>query len=398
MKTTGMFNTGGRSGAILGMALVMVIAMSLVGLGILQLGSINAVEVTRSYNSDKAFWAAEAGIFHAKTMLIADAAFRDMATRSLTGANPDYQVTKTWDGGSVYTLRSTGTVVSSSRVVWQTVFAGEIPPAAFDYALFGGDGDLWLRKGAVIDGSVFQNGDINMVVPVTVSNGTVSVGNSSDIISPPTVPIITPDPVPEFPLFDPGPTGAGYDKLISDAAGPLGIITNTIGSWVLGGGTSYVQSANLDITGTIRGPGVLAVSGSVTINDDVRLTNNVQIVAGGTLILKCSPCTAGTNCLIYAHDGITVPTKDVSLGVVNLFTMGDAGPLFMSLSLTGTLYAAGSVDARKSLIVLGAVMAGEEIEVRKDCSVVYTNLWPVPLIPGFHPDLIVTNILWQEVF
>lgn len=397
MKTRGFMGTGNRSGAILGMALVMVIAMSLIGLGILQLGSINAVEVARSYNSDKAFWAAEAGIFHARTMLLSDSSFRDMATRSLTGLNPDYQVTKTWEGDNVFTLRSTGTVVSTSRVVWQTVFAGEIPPAAFGYALFGGDGDLWLRKSSSIDGSVFQNGDINMVVPVAITNGTVSVGDPGDAISPSTVPVSTPDPIPLFPLFDPGPAGAGYDKLVSDAAGPLGLVTNTIGSLTLGG-TNYISSANLDITGTIRGPGVLAVSGSVTINDNVRLTNNVQIVAGGTLILRCSPCTAGTNCLIYAHDGITVPAKDVSIGVVNLITMGDAGPMFMSLTMTGTLYAAGSVDARKNLNVLGSVMAGEGIEVRKDFTVAYTNLWPVPLIPGFHPDLVVTNIYWQEVF
>lgn len=395
-KNDRLVNAEGRSGAILGMALIMVLALSLIGWGLLNLGRTNAVEVTRTYNSDKAFWAAEAGIFHARAMLRGSSSFR-ASPQPLNNANPSYSVGTTIAAvisTNVFVLRSTGTVsgVEGMRIAEETVFAGEVPPAAFSYVLFGGDGDMWLRKNATIDGNVFQNGDVNVIVPYTIMDGSLNVASTNDQTN---IPANIPDPVPTFPVFDPGPTGAGYDQMIADAADHGA--TNATFPLDLDSKTNLFKGS-LIITNSIQGPGILAVSGDVRLRE-TQLSNSVSIVAGGTLILECAPCIAGTNCLIYAQSGITAPTKDVTLGVLNLLTMGNAGPLFMTLSMTGTLYAAGAVDARKNLNVVGSVVAGQGIEVRKDCTVIYTNLWPVPLLPGFKMDPpIVTNILWREIF
>lgn len=388
----------GKEGAILGMVLLIVLALSLVGLGLMQLGRVNAVEVARAYNLNKAFWAAEAGVFHARAMLRDSQSFRT-SPAPLSNNDPAYGVTATAEGNGVYTIRSTGTVSLASRVVWQTLFAGEVPPAAFSYALFGGDGEMDLRMHPTIDGSVFQNGPINFMPPAVVTNGTVT-GTDPANISPPTLPVApTPDPVPAFPVFDPGPGGAGYDALISAASG-AGVTTNTLGAVNLGGATNYVKSADLSLVGNITGPGVLVVSGDVSLDADITLSPDVHIIAGGTLELNCDTCLAGSNCLIFARTAVTA-TKDITLGLITVITMGDISPgggLNKNLNFTGVLYAAGQVKSKKDLVVVGSILAGEGIDIAKDFSITYSNLWPVPLLPGFSPEVVVTNIQWREVF
>lgn len=401
---------GGKSGAILGMVLVIVVALSLVGIGLLQLGQMNAVEVSRSYNLSKAFWAAEAGIFHAKAMLRGSQSFRDMLY-DLPVSNPqsEYRVATTSEGNGVYTLRSTGTVVSASRVVWQSVFAGEAPPQAFNYALFGGSGELNLRRSSVIDGDVFQNGPIDVNPPVTMTNGTVSA-TDTNAISPSSLPIVeTPDPLPAFPAFDPGPGGAGYDGLITTASSPGPGVTNNVSFPLdLQGKTNYLNMANLQIDGNIIGSGTLVVRGDVQLNS-VSLVNNVHIILGGQLTLNCNPCIAGTNCLIYSRGN--VETKAGSgggavaadtIGTVTLITSGDvgggSGGLEKNLTVTGVVYAAGIIASKKDITVVGSMLASNGIDIAKNFSLTYSNLWPVPLLPGFSPEMIVTNILWQEKF
>lgn len=395
--------TGGRSGAILGMVLVIVLALSMVGVGLLNLGQVNGVEVSRNYNLSRAFWAAEAGVYHAKAMLRASSGFR-ASPSSLSGGSLGYSVTTTSEGSEVYTIRSTGTLFAASRVVWQTVFAGERRPPAFDYALFGGSGDMNLRRQPYISGDVFQNGDIAFNPPATVTNGTVSVASTNDTISPSTLPASTPTPVPTFPVFDSGPSGAGYDGLIATAAAS-GTLTNSVGNLNLGGGTNYVNSANLTINGNITGPGVLVVSGDVTLSTvmggTMTLNHDIHIISGGTLNLDCSTCTAGTNCLMYSKIAINA-SKDVVIGTVTLITSGDVGStsggLQKNLTLTGMLYAGGTINSKKDLTVTGSVLAGGGMDIAKNCTVNYADLFPVPMIPGFTPVVVVTNIVWKEVF
>lgn len=397
-KTAGTMRCGGEQGAILGMVLVIVLALSLLGLGLLQLGRVNAVEVARAYNLNKAFWAAEAGIFHARAMLRGSSTFR-ASPQPLSSVDPAYGVTATPEGDGVYTVRSTGTVQSASRVVWQTLFAGELPPAAFNYALFGGEGLMDLRMHPTIDGSVFNNGPINFMPPATVTNGTVT-GTDPANISPSTLPIEpTPDPVPAFPVFDPGPAGAGYDALISTASG-AGVVTNTLGAVNLGGATNYVKSSDLSLMGNITGPGMLVVSGDVSLDANITLSPNVHIISGGKLDLNCDTCMAGSNCLIFARTAVTA-SKDVAIGTVTLITMGDIAPgggLNKNLTFMGVLYCAGQFNSKKDLFVTGSILAGEGIDIAKDFSVTYSNLWPVPLLPGFTAEVVVTNINWREVF
>jgi hypothetical protein len=379
------------------MVLMIVLALSLLGLGLMQLGRVNAVEVARAYNLNKAFWAAEAGVFHARAMLRGNSTFRNFPV-PLSNSDPVYGVTATAEGNGVYTVRSTGTVASASRVIWQTLFAGEVPPAAFNYALFGGAGTMDLRKDPLIDGSVFQNGSINFKPPAVVTNGTVTGTDPGDI-SPSTLPIVpTPDPVPTFPLFDPGPAGAGYDALISAAGG--GVATNSLGAVNLGGMTNYVKSSDLSLLGNITGPGVLVVSGGVSIDANITLSPNVHIISGGTLNLNCDTCLAGSNCLIFARTAVQA-TKDVTIGRITLITMGDIAPgggLSKNLTIEGVLYAAGVVTSKKDLFVVGSILAGEGVDIAKNFSVTYSNLWPVPILPGFTADVMVTNIMWREVF
>ena len=393
--------TGGNSGAILGMALVVVVALSLIGLGLLNLGRVNALEVARLHNVNHAFWAAEAGLAHARANLRGSTAFRATPT-PVMAVVPAYTAATVSVGTGLYQIHSTGMFSSASRVIWQNVYAAEGPPKAFDYALFGGGGELYLRKSSVINGNVFQTGPVNITPPVAVTNGTVSATNTSAIF-PASMPISPPpDPPPAFPLFDPGPSGAGYDALIATAST---IGTNSIEfPYSLGNKTQYFKG-DLAITNTLSGRGVLAVSGNVEISDDwikssVYITNSVHIIAGGQLKLNFTNCITGTNCLIYSR-GIIDCFKDATIGVITLITtnnVGAPGGLSKNLTVVGVLYAGGKVASKKDLNVTGSVLAGGGVDIAKNFSVSYTNLWPVPLLPGFQPEVTVTNIYWQERF
>lgn len=394
--------TGGKSGAILGMVLVMVVALSIVGLGLLQLAQVNSVEVARSYNLSKAFWAAEAGLSHAKAMLWNSSAFRSSPYGLPTsGTNLGYYVTTTPVGGGVYVLRSTGTVASASRVVWQTLYANEGPPLAFNYALFGGANSMSFKKAQVVIGDIYGAGPILFTYspdPPAIT-GTVYDASIANINYTNGLTVAVPSPLPTFPVFD--PVAAGYNTLISQASSG-GTNLSSIGNFDLKGKTNYVNTSNLNVTGNLTGSGVLAVSGGVTLKSNLALSNNVSIISGGAVQFDFSTCTAGTNCLLYAKTSID-SIKDVTMGTITLITMGDIGPssggLNKNLTVTGAVYAAGAITTKKDLTVVGALLAGNGMTVGLGCTVTYTNLWPSALLNhGFNPEVQVTNLWWRQVF
>lgn len=58
----------GREGAVLGMAMIIVLLVGFLAWGLLHLGSFNAVEVGKGVSTEQAFWAAEAGLAHVRAI------------------------------------------------------------------------------------------------------------------------------------------------------------------------------------------------------------------------------------------------------------------------------------------------------------------------------------------
>lgn len=182
--------TGGKTGAVLGMVLVLVLAVSLAGLGLLQLSRVNAVEVSRSYNSSRAFWAAEAGLFHAKARLQGDVNYRPYADVFFSAPTDSYVVQVSSPDQVNYMIVSTGTVQGAVRIVKTSLeIVTKAWPDAFDYSLFSGD-TMKLAKNTSVtgdgtNGDIFaSNGFAGGSKPPATTNSVIYDGTSTNLPSP----------------------------------------------------------------------------------------------------------------------------------------------------------------------------------------------------------------------
>lgn len=107
-----------KKGAILGVVLIFMLVLTILGYGLLQLSYVNAIQADRFVRSNKAFWAAEAGV--------------ERVASNLPSVNP---ITGTLNNGSSYSVtvnsvagffhrwnvESTGTAGSVSRKIKVTI-------------------------------------------------------------------------------------------------------------------------------------------------------------------------------------------------------------------------------------------------------------------------------------
>lgn len=394
-RTTGVHRRDGREGAVLGMAMMIVLLVGILAWGLLRVGEFNAVEVGKGVSAERAFWAAEAGRKHARVFLYKNSSFRDSPTTIAgTVSNAVYGVTTIkLATNSVYAIFSTGKVAFASRAVYQEVYCAETIPPAFGYALFGGSGLMWIKKdGAFVNGDLFQWGDVTIAVspnpPTFSSNSDASAtGTIGDTNSIPVTPV--PDPPPDFPPLD----TSGYDALIATAAASG---TNAVSfPLALGGKTNYVKMATVTINNNITGSGVLVVSGDVAINSSPVIGNNVMIVAGGKIIVGSNYST-GTNVVLYSTGGVQISQNCTITGYSMLLTSGDF-TANMNLTFQGLIYVGGAFNAKKNMTVIGSVLSKNGMQFDKELNVTYTNLMKSPMPMGFSSVVVMTNGVWKQV-
>lgn len=372
-----------RRGAVLGVVLIVLLIFSLLGFQLVELSAKDGEETARAANSSQAFWLAEAGLHHARAMLRSSSAFR-AAPWTLTGNGMAYTAnTIVAPDGITFTISSTGTVQTAVRGVQQTLQAEEGFPAAFDYVLFGGGGDMTIRKDATITGDVFQDGDVTFFQPPAMTGTLYATGTVDG--SPSTEP---PDPPPTMPALD----TSYYDALIAYAA------TNGGGSrtypLALGGATLYVMGN--ESIGDITGPGTLVVGGDASLGQNVILGDNTWVISGGTFSIDKN-LQAGSNCLLYAAIGFDIAkSADVSIGNCTLITPGDID-VKKNLTMSGLLYAGGTITMEKDTTLVGSAVAGQGFDISKLPNLTYdASQFPPFLPPGFTPEVSVVNILWKE--
>jgi hypothetical protein len=371
------------------MALIMVIVISVVSVGLLQLGKVNALEVSRQGNNLKAFWAAEAGLYQARGRLYTENDFREnlinptLLQETLPNQSAfDVVITKSND---FYTLTSTGRLTQIAATIQITSESVAITEdwRAFTYAMFGGSDGAKIGKLAFINGSFYENGNVTFLQEPTVTNGNIELSNTNLYsISGATNSPIQPDPPPVMPALD----TSVYSNLFSNMAG----ITNSSYPATLSGFTNKVNNPGppgLTINSTITGPGWLVVNGDITFDSGNQIGSDVTIVSGGVIRFN-KGCVAGSNCLFYANTGFELKMDTVALNVGMLITPGYF-TADKSFSYTGTIYAAGTINLKMDATVVGSLVAGGAIDISKNLSVIYDPTQvPEIMPPGFVPVLI----------
>lgn len=374
--------TGGRSGAILGMVLIIVLVLSLVGLGLMQLGNVNAVEVSRSYNLSKAFWRAEAGLFHARARLLGDENYRIFPGPFF---GESYTGTVSSLDGVNFAIVSTGTVQGAIRKVAQSVKIEKGWPDAFDYSIYSGN-QIELRKGTTIIGDIFATNGFKFVAGGPTITGTNYDGNANATTYP------TPTPIPPAPILNTAP----YNELISNSTN--GATTQPLYPYNLSiQGTNYLNLASFSVGGRIDGPGTLVVYGDVSVSSgSAVIGNNVTIIAGGSITLD-KDCTAGFNDVYYANSGFNLAKNNsISIGDSALITPGNIN-IKKDFNFSGMIYAGGTIDADMGGTITGSVVAVGSIRIKMDYNIVYDAPSGEPP-PGFEYVLKLTPYQWSELF
>ena len=176
-----------RCGAIMVMVLMVMLVLSLLGVGMLNLSAVTGVEAGESIGDAQAFWTAEAGLAHARTLAqmarkpFAVVPYAASPTGFLLGSNV---VVGTAGGGSYtvsitddlawtnsvhvlkkYVIRSVGIAANGARQVVTSScgiqsFASYL--FASNFETDAGGNAIWFAGGNIIDGPVYSNDRLNI--------------------------------------------------------------------------------------------------------------------------------------------------------------------------------------------------------------------------------------------
>jgi predicted acyltransferase (DUF342 family) len=377
-----------RNGAILVVVMVVVLALSFLGAALLSMGDGNGVEAVRETQAAQTFWTAEAGLHHVIARLRAQSAYRvNPVPVEATFVDGSYRVT-VGATGTLFTLTSQARNSQFRRTLVQVVSVEEDawPDAFSGYALFATEGNIDLKKGLSISGSMFAYGNISLAKETTVSNGEVYatgvvVGSGAF-----TVGTVNED-LPEKPLLD----TSWYDGQIAQAAAA----TNAAPAFPLdpGGGTLYVHG-DLAI-GDITGAGTIVASGNLALGQDVTIAPGVRLIAGAGLTIDKS-CATSSNVLFYAGTSITLAKDGLILNGCALITPGDIDAQ-KTFTLGGILFAGGNIWIKKDAYITGSVVSGTGTTADMDLVVNHDiSAFPPWIPPGFTPTTAIYDVAWED--
>jgi cytoskeletal protein CcmA (bactofilin family) len=296
------------AGGTLVLVMVIVIAISLIGIVLMSMGDFNGLGVVRGQQADQAFSLAEGGLYHAIARLRTDGAYRNDPTPPpiTTNVGPGCYTTSVWrlDDASIstyflFSITSMAHVASASRVLTRNVEINIYQPR--DALISGGYISLQGTNG-VINGNIVAAGYI--ATCETVTNGTLTSSNSVFI-------------------------GANVEVYSNITAAGSVVVSN--GATVNGAITSGVNVAvltNVTVNGNVTAG--LNVTNRAVINGDVTAmsnvyfssyaTNNGDIIAGRNVTLTNrttvnGDVTAGRTANVSSNSTVTGTTLTNAIGI-----------------------------------------------------------------------------------
>ena len=240
-----------------------------------------------------------------------------------------------------------------------------VSPAAFNYALFGNNGNLSIKKQVTVSGDVFNNGDVGILKDANIDGllfctgkvtgkGTYTLGD-------------LPDPLPALPFLDTTP----YDVKLSEASlQPKGdLVTDSIN---LSGGTILINGkVVLTEGGNIIGPGVIVATGKIQIEEDSVIGEDVILVSDGMIELKKRVVSAASlDNTFFSTQYIEIEKETQISGA--LLSLGDVY-LKQHTTFSGIVYATGLVCIDDQSIIEGSVVANRINQVWDGTSVTYNQ-------------------------
>jgi len=232
-------------------------------------------------------------------------------------------------GGDV-TITSEGTYQGKTRAI-QVRYHQYSP--GYDYAVFSRQ-NIQLKNNATVYGDIFADGDVDVAVKAKVLNGVIITTEGHVITGSGVYTIGTmPDPAPTTPVIDP----TYYYTEISTALASSTVDYNYNGSLNLAGSTIYASN-NINIEGTIIGPGALVAGNDVYITGTSTIGQDIEFIAGHDLEFQ-NGCAIDDDNNMFADNRI-----------------------YFNNSITGdklTIICSHEVEIRNNSIVTGLIFAGQ---------------------------------------
>jgi hypothetical protein len=166
-----------KSGGILVLVMVLLIAISILNIGTIHLGTINAVDTARSYSSSQALWLAEAGLEELKAVVnkpinrrpIESLGYGSISLFDLSGTldTGDYTVLVDYDpsfdnSGVIrhYIIQSTGTSLGGESTI--LTLKTESETFANYVHSSNSEGNVSFATGDILEGQVYTNDRLNI--------------------------------------------------------------------------------------------------------------------------------------------------------------------------------------------------------------------------------------------
>jgi len=349
-----------KKGNIL-ISFILIIGLTAIVGSVAFLASTSIQNTGQMLNRKKALYLAEAGLAKAVWYLGTSTgqggkgtAWRTTGT-SESFAGGSYTIQVGTGQASQILITSEGDYKGRKRIV-QVSF--QLYGEAFNYAIYSTQ-DLFLSNNVQVSGDVFADGNINLPLGTTVTNGQVIVTDGHTVSGQGSWSQgALPDPAPSFPSFDP----SYYNNEIATALASSTHNYSSFGTLNLAGTTIYAEN-DITISGTIIGPGGLVAGDDLTIEQGTIIGDDIKFIAGDTLNLK-KDCALGENCLFYANGSFdfnknsSTPTKISLLAPNNILTIKNES------LINGIIYA-GGLDLKNDLVIYGSVQGGS-IGTRND--------------------------------
>ena len=217
------------------------------------------------------------------------------------------------DNSYTFLIVSTGTVMGIQRAIRQSVIARELESPegywheAFDYAVYAASKKLSVKQYGSVIGDLFIDGDVSLAKYVEVDGtiyctGMLSTGEGASPDE-----STYPDPMPPVPALDED----YYTDLVSGTLSDVWVDGSQELDTINLEGQSYFIDGNITITanGSINGPGTLAASGGIILEDGASIGSNMNIGCAGDIDIK-GGATGADNTVFIAGNDIKVDSRE----------------------------------------------------------------------------------------
>lgn len=346
-----------KSGGALVMVMVILLAVSAMGVGMFKLQELDGIEAVRKEQSNKAFWLAETGLQQTLHQLRTSAIYRgSLSPLSSSVGDGGYASITTVSGGTNFTVTSTGTVQGVTRVVQlRADLRVSIDQDNFEFALIGLNGNKsTLNKDGTIDGSVYSAGELWV-------NGRATPNVSGDIFAEDGRNVDFQE-LTEMDQLDLSIDTAAFDFSV---AGSAATYTNMIVEGIsktyldLTGGKVVKHSGDLTLADGTIGDGTLIVDGNLkftTTGAPYSVDDGALIMVDGGIYGQ-KDGTFGEGVTVYATGNMTL--KKAATGFNTEFlVLGDL-TADKDLDFLGLIYVEGTVQVDGDLTLEGAMITGD---------------------------------------